>query len=190
MKNFLISATSQSYDTLHIVSSDKTLFYICALFAIMIQRIQTIWFFLATVVLYSLFLFAYVHFTDASGSAKALKVSGVYENVNGQVVRTQEFLGLTIATALIGTLPFFAIFLFKDRKKQIVVSYAAILAILGYFFWLYKSTRDVIGDMQLQPENYGVGIFLPSVAILFLIFAIKGIRKDEKLIRSTDRLRG
>ena len=155
----------------------------------MIQRIQTIWFFLATVIFYALFLFAYVHFTE-NGTLKALKVTGVYENRNGEVVSTQDFLALTIATALIGAIPFIAIFLYKNRKQQITLAYVAILCILGHFFWLYNTTKQVIGNLKLQPENYGVGIFLPSVAILFLIFAIKGIRKDEKLIRSTDRLRG
>lgn len=155
----------------------------------MIQRIQSIWFFLASLTFFSLFLFAYVHF-DENGVAKALKVTGVYESRNGQVISTQDFLGLTIATVLIGILPFIAIFLFKDRKKQIALAYIAIVAILGHFFWLYKTTKDIVGDFQLQPENYGIGIFLPSITILFLIFAIKGIRKDEKLIKSTERLRG
>lgn len=155
----------------------------------MIQRIQSLWFFLATVTFYALFLFAYVH-VPHNGAARALKVSGVYENLNGQVVATEQFLGLTIATALIGALPFFAIFMFNDRKKQIAIAYVAIVAVLGHFFWMYRTTKEVIGDFQLQPENYGVGIFLPSITILFLIFAIKGIRKDEKLIKSADRLRG
>lgn len=173
---------------LRLFSSAETLFYICALNSIMIQRIQSIWFFLATVTFYSLFLFAYVHFSE-NGIAKALKVTGVYENRAGEVVSTQDFLGLTIATALIGILPFVAIFFFKDRKKQIAIAYVAIIAILGHFFWLYQTTKSMIGDFQLQPENYGIGIFLPSITILFLIFAIKGIRKDEKLIKSTERLR-
>ncbi|MBC7915900.1 MAG: DUF4293 domain-containing protein [Pyrinomonadaceae bacterium] len=155
----------------------------------MIQRIQSIWFFLATVTFYALFLFAFVHYTD-NGVTKALKVTGVYESVNEQVVRSQEFLGLTIATALIGALPFFAIFMFKDRKKQIAIAYVAIIAILGYFMWLYQTTKSILGDFQVKAENYGIGILLPSITILFLIFAIKGIRKDEKLIRSTERLRG
>ena len=155
----------------------------------MIQRIQTVWFFLATVTFFALFLFAYIHFAE-DGTAKALKVTGVYENVDGQIMRSQEFLGLTIATVLIGALPFIAIFFFKDRKKQITLAYITIVAVLGHFFWLYQTTKQVIGDFQLQPENYGIGIFLPSITILFLIFAIKGIRKDEKLIKSTDRLRG
>jgi hypothetical protein len=155
----------------------------------MIQRIQSIWFFLATVTFFSLFLFAYVHFTEA-GTAKALKVTGVYENRAGEVISTQDFLGLTIATVLIGVLPFVAIFLFRNRKMQIALAYIAILAILGHFYWLYQTTKSVIGSLELKPENYGVGIFLPSITILFLIFAIKGIRKDERLVRSTERLRG
>ena len=155
----------------------------------MIQRIQTIWFFLATITFFSLFLFAFIHFSE-NGVAKALKVTGVYENRDGQVVSTQDFLGLTIATVLIGILPFIAIFLFKNRRRQIALAYIAIISLLGHFFWLYKTTKEVIGDFQLQPENYGIGIFLPSITILFLIFAIKGIRKDEKLIKSTERLRG
>jgi hypothetical protein len=155
----------------------------------MIQRIQTVWFFLASLTFYALFLFTYAHFVQ-NGSAKALKVTGVYEVLNGQVVRTENFTGLMIATALIGLLPIFAVFFYADRKKQIAIAYIAILAILGFFTALYLTTKQVIGDFQLQPENYGVGIFLPSVAILFLIFAIKGIRKDERLVRSADRLRG
>ncbi len=155
----------------------------------MIQRIQTIWFFFATLTFFALFLFAYVHFTE-NGTPKALKVTGVYENRNDEVVSTQDFLALTIATSLIGAIPFIAIFLFRNRKQQITLAYLAIIAVLGHFFWLYNTTKQVIGDFKLQPENYGIGIILPSLTILFLIFAIKGIRKDERLVRSTDRLRG
>lgn len=155
----------------------------------MIQRVQTIWFFLATIAFFALFLFAYIHFS-VDGAAKALKVTGVYEEIGGQTMRTKEFLGLTIATVLIGVLPFIAIFLYKDRSKQIGLAYLAIVAILGHFYWLYSTTHAILGDYQLKPENYGVGIFLPSITILFIIFAIKGIRKDEKLIKSTERLRG
>lgn len=154
----------------------------------MIQRIQSIWLFLATVTFFGLFLFAFIHFND-SGVAKALKVTGVYENRNGEVVSTQDFLALTIATVLIGTLPFIAIFLYRDRKMQIIVAYIAILCILGHFYWLYITTKNVIGNLVLKPDNYGIGIFLPSITILFLIFAIKGIRSDTKLLRSTERLR-
>jgi predicted permease len=156
----------------------------------MIQRIQTIWLFLATVAFLSLFLFPYVQILNDNGAAKVLKVSGVYENVDNQVVRTEEFLGLTIATVVIGLLPFVVIWSYRNRKKQLALCYLTIAAILGYSFWLVYVTKGVIGNFQLQPQNYGIGVLLPSIAILFLVLGIKGIRRDERLVKSTERLRG
>ncbi|WP_423149551.1 DUF4293 domain-containing protein [Rubrolithibacter danxiaensis] len=155
----------------------------------MLQRIQTVWLFFATVSLFALLLFPYVQVLNAYGTAKAIKVTGVYENLNGQVVQTQPFLGLTIATVILGLIPFVIIFFYKDRKKQIALSYVAILLILGFSFWLVQTTKEVIGGVTLQLQNYGLGIILPSLGILFIILALRGIRRDEKLIKSADRLR-
>jgi hypothetical protein len=38
-------------------------------------------------------------------------------------------------------------------------------------------------------ETYGVGLILPLLSIVCLFLANKAIRKDDKLIRSADRLR-
>lgn len=155
----------------------------------MIQRIQTIWLFLATLAFLALFLFPYVQFLTPDGKAKAIKITGVYESMGDQVVRSEEFLGLTIAAVIIALLPLVVIMFYKNRKKQMALCYVTIAAILGYSFWLSSVTKSIIGGMQLQFQNYGIGILLPSVSILFVIFAIKNIRKDEKLIKSTERLR-
>lgn len=155
----------------------------------MIQRVQTIWLFLATLVFLALFLFPYIQILTPEGKAKAIKVSGVYESVGDQVVRSQEFLGLTIGTVIIALLPLVVIMFYKNRKKQLALCYVSIAAILGFSFWLSSVTKEIVGGMQLQFQNYGIGILLPSIAILFIIIAIKGIRKDEKLIKSTERLR-
>jgi predicted branched-subunit amino acid permease len=64
------------------------------------------------------------------------------------------------------------------------------VAILGYSFWLAYTTKSIIGDFKLQPQNYGIGVLLPSIAILFIVLAIRGIRSDERLVKSTERLRG
>ncbi|WP_374166659.1 DUF4293 domain-containing protein [Arcticibacter sp. MXS-1] len=155
----------------------------------MLQRIQTVWLFLTTTVIFALFLFPYLQILNANGAAKAIKVTGVYENIGGQVVQTTGFLGLTIATVLLGLLPFVVIFFYKDRKKQVALCYLIIVLILGFSFWLAQTARGVIGDLQLELQNYGIGVVLPCLAVLFLILAIRGIRRDEKLIKSADRLR-
>jgi len=155
----------------------------------MLQRVQTIWLFFATAAIFSLFLFPYLQVLNADGTAKALKVTGVYQDINGQVVQTEPFLALTIATVVLGLLPFAIIFFFRNRKKQINICYLAILAILGYSFWLVQTAKNVLGNITLRLENYGIGVILPSLAILFIILALRGIRNDEKLVKSADRLR-
>ena len=155
----------------------------------MLQRIQSVWLFLATCCIFALLLFPYVHLTGADYIMRTLKVTGVYENMNGQLVQTEPFLALTIATVILALIPFAIIFLYKNRKQQITLSYVTILLIIGLSFWTAQIAKAQAGNAPLELLNYGLGVALPPIAILFMILAIRGIRKDEKLIRSADRLR-
>ena len=155
----------------------------------MIQRIQSVWLFLATTAIFALFLFPYVQLLNPDGTGRSIKVTGVYENLNGQVVQTEPFLALTIVTVIVALIPFIIIFFFKNRKLQITLSYIAILLIIGLSFWTAQVAKAQAGNSSLELENYGLGVALPPIAILFMILALKGIRKDDKLIRSADRLR-
>jgi len=155
----------------------------------MLQRVQTIWLFLASAAIFSLFLFPYLQIYNVDGSFKALKITGVQESLGGQIVQSESFLALTIATVVIGLIPFFTIFLFNNRTLQIKLSYLAIVSILGFSFWLVQTAKNALGAVTLQSENYGLGVILPSLSVFFIVLALRGIRKDEKLIKSADRLR-
>ncbi len=155
----------------------------------MIQRIQSVWLFFATACIFSLFLFPYLQVLNTDGSASLIKVTGVYQSIAGQQVQTEAFLALTIATVILALIPFIIIFMFKDRKKQVLLCYVAILLVIGFSFWLIQTAKGVLGPVQLQAENYGVGSLIPSITILFLILAIRGMKKDDRLIKSADRLR-
>ncbi|HEY1010008.1 MAG TPA: DUF4293 domain-containing protein [Daejeonella sp.] len=155
----------------------------------MIQRIQSIWLFFATASIFSLFLFPYLRVLDETGFAKDIMVTGIYQNINGQQVQTEPFLSLTIATVILGLIPFVVIFLYKDRKKQVLYSYLTVVLIIGFSFWIIQRAKGIIGNVELQPENYGIGLMLPSFAILFIILAIRGMKRDDRLIKSADRLR-
>ena len=155
----------------------------------MIQRVQTIWLFLASLALFCLFLVPYLQIIKPDGTAQAIKVTGVYEQINNIPVKTQEFLGFTVLTVIVALLPLLVVFFYRDRKKQIVLSYLVIVAIIGLGFWLAQTAKGIVGDIKLDIPNYGIGVLLPSVAIIFMILALKGIRRDEKLIKSADRLR-
>lgn len=153
----------------------------------MIQRIQTVYFFIASLAIFALFLFPVVSVFDALG-AKKVMVTGVYQSLANQVVQTENFLLLSIATVILGLIPLGLIFLFKNRKKQEMLSYVGVLIFIGYSYWLTQTIKGVVGS-NLKISDYGIGIGLTSVAVLFLVLAAKAINRDEKLVKSADRLR-
>lgn len=155
----------------------------------MLQRVQTIWLFLSSTAIFCLFLFPYLQVYNPDGSFRAVKITGVQESVGGQIVQSESFLALTIVTVIVALIPLITIFLFKNRKLQLKLCYLSIAAILGFSFWLVQTAKQILGAITLQSENYGLGVILPSLSVFFIVLALRGIRKDEKLIKSADRLR-
>ena len=136
----------------------------------MIQRIQTLWLLLA-----SICAFASVKLPFYFGS---LEVPGPtititpYDNF--------MLLVFVIATALMGLV---TIFLFSNRSLQIkmcIVGLVLSLANLMHYFLYMKNFKT--GGLSL----YSALSFLVPV---FFILAIIGIYKDQKLLKSLDRLR-
>jgi len=155
----------------------------------MLQRIQSIYLLLAGLAIFALFLFPLVHGAIVDGKSLTIMVTGVFQEVNGQQTHTQFFTALTAATAVVGIIPFIIIFLYKNRKQQIALCYSAILVIIGYSFWMSQAAKRVMGDTQIDTHNWGIGLLLSTASIIFLIFALKAVQRDEKLVKSADRLR-
>lgn len=157
----------------------------------MIQRIQTIWLFLSGIVLLGLFIFPLANTIDIVGLGKQIFVSGIYTSVNNESVKQESFILLTIATVVLALLPIFIIFQFKQRKRQIQLIFGQMALIAGFTLWLYLHVGSILSanNQFLKADNIGIGFFLLPVSIIFLSMAIGGIRKDEKLIKSADRLR-
>jgi hypothetical protein len=155
----------------------------------MLQRIQSVYLLLAALAIYALFLFPLVHSVYVDGKPVTIMVTGIFQDAGGQAAHTQFFRALTAVTAVIGLIPLVIIFLFKNRKQQVALSYGFILVLFGFSFWLAKTVESIIGDVQIDTHNGGIGILLSTASILFMILAIKAINRDEKLVKSADRLR-
>lgn len=155
----------------------------------MIQRIQSVYLLAASLVLFALFLFPLINNLILNGHADNIMVTGIYEVINGVRTKTSSFILLTLATVVAALLPLAGIFLYKNRKKQISYCYIAIVLLIGYSFYSAETVKTIAGNSSVRPENYGLGIILPSLAIVLVFFAIRAINRDEKLVRSADRLR-
>lgn len=164
--------------------------YLCAsIYDVMIQRLQSAWLLLASLAIFALFLFPIVHGVYIGGVPKTIKVTGVYEDIAGQMMRTVSFLALTVVTIIMGLLPIVIIFRFKDRKQQMALCYGFILANFGFSFWMSKTVQDIIDTTQIRTDNFGIGALMSTVSIIFILLAVRSIKNDEKLIKSADRLR-
>ena len=155
----------------------------------MLQRIQSIYLLFASLLLFALFVFPLAHNIFVDGKLVNVSVTGVYEIVNGQDKQIQPFLPLTIVTVLAALIPLVVIFLYKNRKQQITIGYVAILVLIGYSFWMAQTVKGVVGPITLEYRNMGIGLFLTSLSIILIIFAVKAVQRDEKLVKSADRLR-
>lgn len=86
------------------------------------------------------------------------------------------------------------IFLFKKRKLQFRLTVFNILfaiAALAYQYLVVQQTANKLsaGGVNIVSASYLPASFLPVIIIILLFLAARGIYKDEKLIKSLDRLR-
>src|ERR1700744_4119341 len=155
----------------------------------MLQRIKSLQLLLASLAIFALFLFPMVHNAHVGGQSVSVMVTGTYIEANGQSAHTEFFVAPTIATVLIAVIPLVIIFLYKNRKQQVALCYSTMLVIVGLSFWMAQVTKPIMGDAKINAQNWGIGLLLFPLAILFLVFAVKAIQRDEKLVKSVDRLR-
>ena len=129
----------------------------------MLQRIQTIWIFLA--IIGAIFLF----------------ITGQDFSLFGPV----PF--ISFACVILVLLGFLSILSYKDRKRQIqlnnisLIINALLLGLLAY--WLLTLS----GGINF-PEK-GIEPVFPLLSIVCLLIANVYIRRDERLVKSVDRLR-
>ena len=144
----------------------------------MVQRIQSIFLFLSSASFFGLFGLPLATSEESMTGLFADQVYNIFDN--------PILIGIT---SLGGVLALVAIFLFKKRPLQIKLGYGvltiAILLILVAGLLVFQDTSS-----ELTSEiDERLGLVLPILAIIFVILANRFIKKDEKLVKSMDRLR-
>lgn len=149
----------------------------------MIQRKQTIFLILAAVAAIVLIFVPTVQTSVQLGSVSLFSSGEALADGSNMIIG----MVLSIIVAVVAVA---AIFLFNNRPLQakvVVADLVLTLALQGYLAWQFfriYSDQTVFGDAQPH-----VGLFLPMLVLVFLFLAHRGIKADEKLIRSMDRLR-
>jgi len=138
----------------------------------MIQRQQTLWLLLATLAALFCFMFP---FATGKGLEKGAEVDKT-------ITAGSNFLLLLFTGASL-VLSAVIIFLYKDRKLQMKLCLLGLLLsvvmIVLYITQINKLTKSTLALFCILPFAVSIGYFM----------AFRNIRKDEKLVKSLDKLR-
>jgi len=149
----------------------------------MIQRVQTLFLFLASCAGAGQFALPYLS-ADAGNPAVTLPV------LADSVFNPLDNPGLIGLCALCAVVSLAAIFLFRNRSLQRRITGGAMLvsvltaALLGFTLW-----QTVKAIPEGGAVHYQLGLALPLLGFVFQWLAGHYIKKDENLVRSMDRLR-
>lgn len=140
----------------------------------MLQRIQSIWLLLA-----------------ATMSALSLKFSFFSGNKINTETNVKEWVEFTAAqgnlnailTIAIGVASLVCIFMFKDRKRQLLISLIVLAVSFLNIFLYYNASKS------FTESNTDLTALISLSIPVFLVLAAIGIYKDEQLVKNADRLR-
>ena len=158
----------------------------------MIQRIQTVYLSLAFIAIALLFSFPLAQFFAEDG-AYIFSVTGLKNMVPGEPAAFNNliFLPLILVSAGIGLLSLFTIFQYKNRALQVKLTNITVLASIALIMGIFFAYVPVIEKkINIVPDySHAYGIYFPLVALVFTVMANRAIKRDEKLVKSADRLR-
>tara|TARA_R110002072_G_scaffold137355_3_gene280165 strand:- start:120 stop:590 length:471 start_codon:yes stop_codon:yes gene_type:complete len=156
----------------------------------MIQRIQTIYLSIATVLTLVMLLLKVqlVYVTAQAGEYFLTPFSINLVGANGtETVVSALAIAAILSLGLLLTI--FAIMQFKKRKLQIKVAQGALLLQLAAIAAIFYYVNEMSKIAEFVPVSYSPILIILLINVVVYFLAIRGIKKDDKLVRSADRLR-
>ncbi len=154
----------------------------------MIQRIQSLYLLIAAIFVVVLFFVPLAGLSGKEGNLYLVYLSGVVSEGSLNGAANQKSWPLLIYTCLVLVLLVWTIFRYGNRAIQLRLSYIAILLLIGLtaliYYYVWNSQNSLGGIYSLK-----IYFSFPLVSAVFVYLAVKGIAKDEKLIKSIDRIR-
>ena len=129
----------------------------------MIQRIQTVWLLLIALVM------AFLVYLPVAEDQKAEFCGISYSLI------------LKIVSGFVAVLSLITLFLYKKRSLQFKLCFGILFLLIVSFITIF--------DWPIKAINIIIPFFAIPISIVLSVLAIKAIRKDEKLVRSLNRLR-
>lgn len=147
---------------------------------------QSVYLFLAAAFFLLLFRLPYAQLVAGDGTAYTMGPGGFVNTMTGKQVF--DLKPVLVLVALILVISLVNIFLYKNRIFQLRLCVFNMLLMVGmmilFAYYILTAKNQIDGTLLFR-----VPLLFPLFGVLFTWLAFRGIRKDEILIRSIDRLR-
>jgi hypothetical protein len=152
----------------------------------MIQRIQSVYLFIGVLAICAMLAFPYVRIVDGAASAFMYLHTATGDT---NIVNAYDPLLIMVAGAVTALSFLIAIFLYKNRIRQ--MRFNAIVFIMNCLFIavIFFTSDRMAKDLDGVADYKQVGVVMPLISMIMLVFANKAIKKDEMKVRAADRLR-
>jgi glucan phosphoethanolaminetransferase (alkaline phosphatase superfamily) len=151
----------------------------------MIQRIQSIYLLIAALLTGLMIFLPLAQFSAANGMI-SLGAFSTTSAIPGFV--PQNTIVLAILSGLSALLSLVTIFMYKKRTSQSMMisvnMFLEIILLAAILFYVFS----VAGKLGAEYKFLYPTVF-PLVSWIFLFLALRGVKKDENLVRSLDRIR-
>lgn len=157
----------------------------------MLQRKQTLFLLLAAVCGGLTFLFPVDTFIRGDQSF-VFRTTGFFTGDGANVVDAALKVPFAAVLGLLSALLIGLVFLYRNRPRQMRLARMLnllLIAVQVFLFITDNSVRAYLEQGGRVENHFGLAALLPLVMVLLVLLAIRGIRKDEALVRSMDRLR-
>ena len=153
----------------------------------MIQRIQTLYLLVAELLVGTLFIKPFAKLVDKGGLEYTSDMLAVNRfGANSQLMQSNTLLSVLGGALLI--LILFTILRYKNRKNQQKLAFISLVGCLVANGIMYLQVRS-FSEQVPGTSTLTLTFVFPIIAAVFILMAIKAIRKDDALVRSVDRIR-
>lgn len=142
----------------------------------MIQRIQSAWLLAAGLLSLATFRMTFWASTLKDGSVQKICA----QNSN---------LLIYVAAAVLVVVAIATIFLFRNRPLQTRLCLLGMVLSLALLVLEVQEKSSATDNANFSDGGWRPGIILPILVMVAFFLARRGVRKDEKLVKSLDRLR-
>ena len=162
----------------------------------MLQRIQTIYLFISGIITLLLLYFPYITIISENNNEFSIQTTswGIDLISDSSTIFVLNLTTITVSLIIIisGLLSFFIISIYKKRQLQIKlgkINLILLTALLVLMMFFIDNAMQILMCNNNCNRSISSGVIFPVTAIICTFLANRSIKKDEIMVKDSDRIR-